>query len=68
MLLDALEKRISPRRSVLNVLMFKDVNVTWILNICKNDFEKMFLGYHEEDCSEVIKAYEGEIEFQGLVK
>ena len=38
MLLDALEKRISPRRSVLNVLMFKDVNVTWILNICKNDF------------------------------
>jgi hypothetical protein len=28
----------------------------------------MFLGYHEEDCSEVIKAYEGEIEFQGLVK
>ena len=64
----SLEKRISPRRSVLNVLVFKDVNVTWILNICKNDFEKMFLAYHEEDCSEVIKAHEGVIEFQGLVK
>ena len=60
----SLEKRISPRRSVLNV----HVNVTWILNICKNDFEKMFLAYHEEDCSEVIKAHEGVIEFQGLVK
>ncbi|XP_059671019.1 uncharacterized protein LOC132316558 [Cornus florida] len=67
----SLERRIIPRCSVLQVLMSKglirkDVNVVWALIHSKKIFETKFLTKYKEVAPEVIKAYEGEIGFQGF--
>ncbi|XP_059630889.1 transcription termination factor MTERF6, chloroplastic/mitochondrial-like [Cornus florida] len=67
----SLEKRIIPRCSVLQVLMSKgligkDVGVVWALDCTKKKFESRFLTKYKEVTPEVIKAYEGEIGFQGF--
>ncbi|KAF8411851.1 hypothetical protein HHK36_004410 [Tetracentron sinense] len=67
----SLEKRIIPRCSVLQILMSKgliekDLDVVWVLNAPKNSFEKKFVINYQEIAPEVLKAYQGEMEFLGL--
>ncbi|KAJ4961070.1 hypothetical protein NE237_020980 [Protea cynaroides] len=62
----SLERRIIPRCSVLQLLMSKglvgkDVNILTVLNSSKQSFEKRYVIRYEEEASEVIKAYEGEM-------
>ncbi|XP_059624647.1 transcription termination factor MTERF5, chloroplastic-like [Cornus florida] len=69
--LTSLERRIIPRCSVLQVLMSKglirkDVEVVWVLICKKKIFETRFLTKYKEVAPEVIKAYKGEIGFQGF--
>ncbi|XP_059628994.1 uncharacterized protein LOC132271576 [Cornus florida] len=66
-----LESRIIPRCSVLQVLMSKgligkDVDVVSVLNCNKKVFETRFLTKYKEVTPEVIKAYKGEVGFQGF--
>ncbi|KAJ4841646.1 hypothetical protein Tsubulata_034077 [Turnera subulata] len=68
----SLERNIIPRCSVLNLLMSKGLvkkNFCFlgVLTMGKARFEKKFVTLWKEDCPEVIKAYEGEIKFQGFV-
>ncbi|XP_059623158.1 uncharacterized protein LOC132266321 [Cornus florida] len=70
-LLFSLERRIIPRCSVLQVLLSKglirkDVNVVGMLNVSIKNFETRFLTKYKDVAPEVIKAYEGEIGFQGF--
>ncbi|XP_059623672.1 uncharacterized protein LOC132266716 isoform X2 [Cornus florida] len=67
----SLERRFIPRWSVLQVLMSKglirkDVDVVWVMNRTKENFETRFLTKYKEVASEIIKAYDGEIGFQGF--
>ncbi|KAJ4841648.1 hypothetical protein Tsubulata_034079 [Turnera subulata] len=65
----SLERNIIPRCSVVNLLLSKGLvkkNLCFlsVFNMGKARFEKKFVTAWKEDCPEVIKAYEGEIEFQ----
>ncbi|XP_059628983.1 transcription termination factor MTERF5, chloroplastic-like [Cornus florida] len=67
----SLESRIIPRCSVLQVLMSKglirkEVELVWALTFNKKYFETRFLTKYKEVAPEVIKAYEGEIGFEGF--
>ncbi|KAF8376981.1 hypothetical protein HHK36_030353 [Tetracentron sinense] len=67
----SLEKRIIPGCSVLQVLMSKgliekDLDVVWVLNANKKKFKKNFLIKYQEIAPEVLKAYDGEMEFLEL--
>ncbi|XP_043724209.1 transcription termination factor MTERF6, chloroplastic/mitochondrial-like [Telopea speciosissima] len=67
----SLERRIIPRCSVLQILMSKgliknDVNIVSVLNSNKMRFEKRYFTRYEGKAPEVIKAYEGEMEFLGF--
>ncbi|XP_059669997.1 transcription termination factor MTERF6, chloroplastic/mitochondrial-like [Cornus florida] len=70
--LTSLERRIIPRCSVLQVLMSRgligkdDVDVVWVLGSGRKCFETRFLTKYKDVAPEVIKAYEGEIGFQGF--
>ncbi|XP_059650095.1 transcription termination factor MTERF5, chloroplastic-like [Cornus florida] len=66
-----LERRIIPRCSVLQVLMSKgligkDVDVVRVLTLTTQNFETRFLTKYKEVAPEVIKAYKGEIGFEGF--
>ncbi|KAJ4841644.1 hypothetical protein Tsubulata_034075 [Turnera subulata] len=66
------ERRIIPRYSVFNLLVSKglvkqSLSVLSMLIKPKAAFEEKFVICWKEDCPEVIKAYGGEIEFQGSV-
>lgn len=69
--LTSVERRMIPRCAVLQVLMsknlvMKDLNLIWLLNSRKQDFEKRFVAPFVEDAPDVIKAYQGKIEFRGF--
>uniref|UniRef100_A0A5B7CDJ9 Mitochondrial transcription termination factor family protein n=1 Tax=Davidia involucrata TaxID=16924 RepID=A0A5B7CDJ9_DAVIN len=71
LLLTSLERRIIPRCSVLLVLMSKGLiekklDVIWLLNRTKKNFETKFVTRYKEVAPDVIKAYQGEIGFQGF--
>ncbi|KAJ4960995.1 hypothetical protein NE237_020905 [Protea cynaroides] len=66
----SLEKRIIPRCAVLQVLMSKglirkNVNIVSLLYMNKQSFEKRYVISYE-GTAEVIKAYEGKMEFVGF--
>lgn len=67
----SVERRMIPRCAVLQVLMSKamvtkKLDLVWLLNSSKQDFEKKFVTQFMEDAPEVIKAYQGKMVFQGF--
>ena len=67
----SVEKRMSPRCAVLQVLMSKglvskDIDLVRNLNYGKDYFEKKFLTPFMEEVPAVIEAYQGKMGFQGF--
>ncbi|PON72178.1 Mitochodrial transcription termination factor [Trema orientale] len=69
-LLYSLEKRIIPRSSVLQLLMstgyLKEANILYYLRMSEKQFVEKLVRKFQVVLPDVVKAYEGKIEFQGL--
>ncbi|OVA02267.1 Mitochodrial transcription termination factor-related [Macleaya cordata] len=67
----SLEKRIVPRCAVLEILYSKGIKrkkliMSTVLNMSEEEFLKKFVIQYRETAPEVMKAYEGGIEFAGF--
>ncbi|KAG2676091.1 hypothetical protein I3760_12G035500, partial [Carya illinoinensis] len=67
----SLEKRIIPRCSVLQVLMFKGLitehtSIVSILKMVEKEFMEKFVSKYQNEVPDVVRAHQGKIEFQGL--
>ncbi|KAF5460028.1 hypothetical protein F2P56_019928 [Juglans regia] len=71
LLLHSLEKRIIPRCSVLQVLMFKglikeDICIPYMVTMSEREFMVKFVSKYQNEVPDVVRAHQGKIEFQGL--
>ena len=67
----SLEKRIIPRSSVLQLLMAKgflkkDINIVYYLRMTEKQFVEKLVRKYQRALPDIVKAYEGKVEFQGL--
>ncbi|KAG6683913.1 hypothetical protein I3842_12G036300 [Carya illinoinensis] len=71
LLMHSLEKRVIPRCSVMQVLMLKglikeDIGIVSMVTMAEKKFSVKFLSKYQNEVPDVVRAYQGKIEFQGL--
>ncbi|EXB94317.1 hypothetical protein L484_002678 [Morus notabilis] len=71
LLLFSLEKRFIPRISVLQLLMSKgfvkeDISIIPYLRMTEKKFKENIMSVYEKSLPDVVKAYQGKIEFRGF--
>jgi mTERF domain-containing protein len=71
LLLYSLEKRIIPRCSVLQLLISKrlikeDTSISRAIRMSENKFVEKLVSKYQNEVPDVVRAYQGKIEFQGF--